>query len=246
MKRRYASAAILAIFFFLAVPAPAQWLTIRLPDTPRTPDGMPDLKAPFSRTSDGKPDLSGIWRRVRGPAPPANTPNDGIAQGIEVLFQPGAAELYKARADNGGKGMPSERCLPHGIVKATSVPEPFKIIETPGLIVILHEEFNHYRQIFMDSRQPPANRTSTSFGYSTGRWEGDTLVVETKGSLNDAWLDFRGHPATDALQVSERYMRRDFGHLDIQYTIDDPKAYVKPWTTTMSFELLPDTELIEH
>src|SRR5216117_719972 len=197
MKRRHASVATLAILFLFAVPAPAQWLKIRLPGTPQTPDGMPDLTAPFQRTADGKPDLSGIWRRSRPPAPPApapggNAPNDGIAQGIEVLCQPWAAALYQARADNGGKGMPSERCLPHGIVKATSVPEPFKIIETPGLIVILHEEFNHYRQIFMDGRQPPGNSAPTSFGYSVGRWEGDTLVVETKGSLNDAWLDFRG------------------------------------------------------
>src|SRR5947207_12815116 len=114
--RRVSFAALAMLVFLTAVSAPAQWLTIRLPGTPRTPDGMPDLKAPFPRKSDGKPDLSGIWRRERPPAPAAGAPNDGIAQGIEVLFQPWAAALYQARADNGGRGMPSERCLPHGIV----------------------------------------------------------------------------------------------------------------------------------
>src|SRR5207248_8326833 len=112
MQRRHASAAILAIFFLFAVPWLAQWQTIHLPGTPRTPDGMPDLKAPFPRKSDGKPDLSGIWRRERPPAPAAGAPNDGIAQGLEVLFQPWAAALYQARADNGGRGMPSERGSP--------------------------------------------------------------------------------------------------------------------------------------
>jgi hypothetical protein len=113
-------------------------------------------------------------------------------------------------------------------------------------MVILHEEFNHYRQIFTDGRQVPENRASTYFGYSLGRWEGDTLVVDTKGFVNDTWLDFRGHPSTDSLHIVERYLRRDFGHMEIQFTIDDAKTYAKPWTVSMSFDLLPDTELIEH
>ena len=241
-------AGMLVIGSLMAIPASAQWLKIPLPGTPREADGTPNLTAPVPRTSDGKPDLSGIWRRARTPAPPtpSNAPNDGIANGIEVLFQPWAAALYQARADNGGKGTPSERCLPHGITKALSVPEPFKIIQTPSLIVILHEEFNQYRQIFTDGHQASENRAPTYFGYSLGRWEGDTLVVDTKGFVNDTWLDFRGHPSTDALRIVERYVRRDFGHMEIQFNIDDAKPYVKPWTVTMSYDLLPDTELIEH
>ena len=243
----------IAIVFLMAGPVSAQWLKIPLPGTPRTSDGKPDLTAPAPRTPEGRPDLSGIWQRPRGgggipgtPNTASNTPNDGIAIGVEVLFQPWAEALYKARAENHGKGTPSERCLPHGITKAVSVPEPFKIVQTPGLIAILHEEFNHYRQIFTEGRGVPENRNPTWFGYSVGKWEGDTLVVDTVGFVDDTWLDFRGHPATDALHIIERFRRGDLGHLEIQFTIDDSKAYVRPWTVTMSFDLLPDTELIEH
>jgi hypothetical protein len=242
---RFSLASGLALVLVLASPAVAQWLNVPGATTPRTPDGKPDLTAPAPRTPDGKPDLSGIWQRQRG-VPPTSGGTDGIAAGVEVLFQPSAEALYKARAENNGKGTPSERCLPHGITKAVSVPEPFKIVPTPGLILILHEEFNHHRQIFTDGRPMPERRAPTSFGYSRGTWEGDTLVVETTGFVNDTWLDFRGHPATDALHLVERYRRRDFGHLEIQFTIDDPKAYQRPWSVTLTFDLLPDTELIEH
>ena len=235
----------LAIVSVLAAPAAAQWISVPQATTPRTPDGKPDLTAPVPRISDGTPDLSGIWRRPRG-AMPTSGGTDGLAAGIEVLFQPWAEAVYKARGENGGVGMPSERCLPHGITKAFSVPEPFKIVQTPGLVLVLHEEFNHHRQIFTDGRRMPERRRPASFGYSRGTWEGETLVVDTTGFVNDAWLDFRGHPATDALHLIERYRRRDFGHLDIQFTIDDPKAYRAPWNVTMTFDLLPDTELIEH
>ena len=243
----------IAVLCLMAGSVSAQWLKIPLPGTPRTADGRPNLTAPAPRTPDGKPDLSGIWQRPRRgggipgtPGTAANAPRNGIAEGVEVLFQPWAEALYKARADNNSKGTPSERCLPHGITKAVSVPEPFKIVQTQDLLVILLEEFNHYRQVFTDGRRVPQNRTPTWLGYSVGRWEGDTLVVETVGFVDDTWLDFRGHPATDALRIIERFRRADFGHLEIQFTIDDPKAYVKAWTVAMSFDLLPDTELIEH
>ena len=253
-KRWRGSIAVgMAVLFLMAESISAQWLKIPLPGTPRTSDGRPDLTAPAPRTPDGRPDLSGIWQRPRRgggipgtPGTAANAPNNGIAEGVEVLFQPWAEALYKARAENNSKGTPSERCLPHGITKAVSVPEPFKIVQTPGLVVILHEEFNHHRQIFTDGRRVPENRKPTWLGYSLGKWEGDTLVVDTAGFVDETWLDFRGHPATDALHIVERVRRRDFGHLEIQFTIDDSKAYVKPWTVTMTFDLLADTELIEH
>jgi hypothetical protein len=247
------SAATIAIAVAMAGSLSAQWLTIPLSDTPRKADGTPDLMAPAPRTPDGRPDLSGIWIRPRpgggGPGVPrraANAPNDGIAAGVDVQFQPWAAELYKARADNNGKGTPSERCLPHGITKAVSVPEPFKIFQLADRIVVLHEEFNHHRQIFLNGRRLPDNRTPRWLGYSVGKWEGDSLVVDTVGFVDGTWLDFRGHPATDALHLVERYRRPDFGHLEIQFTIDDAKAYLNPWGVTMTFNLLPDTELIEH
>jgi hypothetical protein len=229
----------------LAAPAAAQWLNVPQASTPRTPDGKPNLAAPTPRLPDGTIDLSGIWIRQRG-VPPSSGGRDGIAAGVEVFFQPAGEALYKARADTAGKGTPSEQCLPHGITKAVSVPEPFKILQMPGLIVILLEEFNHHRQVFMDGRAVPARRTPTYFGYSRGRWDGDTLVIDTTGFRDGQWLDFRGHPATETLHLTERYRRRDFGHLDIQFTVDDPKVYAKPWTTTLAFDLLPDTELIEH
>lgn len=234
-----------ALLCLLVSPAAAQWLHVAQPGIPRTADGKPDLTAAAPRTPDGKPDLSGIWRRVRG-STPSTGGTDGLAAGLNLLFQPWAEAVYKARGENGSKGMPSERCLPHGITKAFSVPEPFKIVETSGLVLILHEEFNHYRQIFTDGRRVPASRAPTSFGYSIGTWQTDALIVDTTRSVDQAWLDFRGHPATDALHLVERYRRVDFGHLEIQFTIDDPKAYRAPWNVTMTFDLLPETELIEH
>jgi hypothetical protein len=234
-----------AIVWVLASPAMAQWLHVEQAGIPRTLDGRPDLTAPAPRTSDGTPDLSGIWQRQRG-MPPSSAGRDGIGAGADVRFQPWAEAVYKARGQNNGKGTPSERCLPHGITKAFSVPEPFKIVQTPALILILHEEFNHHRQIFTDGRGMPKHRAATSFGYSRGTWDGDTLVVNTTGLVDDTWLDFRGHPATGTLHIIERYRRRDVGHLDIQFTIDDPKAYERPWNVTMGFDLLQDTELIEH
>jgi len=230
----------------MAGSASGQWLKISLPGTPRTPDGRPNLTAPAPKTPEGRPDLSGIWQRPRSAFAPSPLAALNLATGADVVFQPWAEALYKERVDNNGKGMPSERCLPHGITKALSVPEPFKILQTPGLMVILHEEFNHYRQIFTDGRSVPERRPPTQFGYSKGTWDGDTLVVETSGFVEDTWLDVPGHPATGALHLVERYRRLDFGRLEIQFTIDDPKAYVKPWSATWSFVLLPDTELIEH
>ena len=244
-RERLFTAICLAVICLWARPGVAQWVNVPRAGTPRTPEGKPDLTAPVPRMPDGKPDLSGIWQRPRG-SQPGTGGVDGIGAGIEVLFQPSGAAVYKARGDSNGKGMPSERCLPHGITKAFSVPEPFKIVQTPGLTLILHEEFNHYRQIFTDGRPIPERRAATAFGYSRGTWDGDTFVVDTTGFIDDAWLDFRGHPATDALHLVERYRRRDFGHLEIQFTIDDAKAYRQPWSVTMTFDLLPDTELIEH
>jgi hypothetical protein len=125
-------------------------------------------------------------------------------------------------------------------------PEPFKIILTPEVLVILYEEFNHYRQVFTDGRGHPQDLNPTWYGYSVGQWDGDTFVADTIGFNDQTWLDEGGYSHSDALHIVERFRRRDFGHLDMQITIDDSKAYTKPWMVSMSFDLLPDTELIEH
>jgi hypothetical protein len=231
----------MAVVFVMAGPVSAQWVNIRLPGTPRAPDGKPNLTAPAPRTPEGRPDLSGIWRR-----PDAKYYRNLAADGVQVPFQPWAEALYKARRENNGKGQPSERCLPQGIPKAMLPPEPFKIVQTPGVVVILYEEFNDYRQVFTDGRGFPQDRNPSWLGYSVGKWDGDALVVDTLGFNDEAWLDSGGHPTTDALHIVERFRRRDFGHMDIDITIDDPKAYTRPWTVTVPFDLLPDTEIIEH
>jgi hypothetical protein len=244
MKRGRGSVAIaLAAAFLITGTVSAQWVHVRLPGTPRTPDGKPDLTAPAPRTPEGKPDLSGIWRKN----PSSKVGAGNLAgEGLEVPFQPWAEALYKARREVNGRGVPSERCLPHSIPKAYLILEPTKIVQTPGLIAILYEEFNNYRQIFTDGREFPANLDRRWLGYSIGTWEGDTLVVDTRGFVDETWLDFSGHPATDALHFVERYHRRDFGHLDIQFTVDDPKAYLKPWAVNVPFDVLPDTEMLEQ
>lgn len=228
---------------FVAGAAPAQWLKLPLPGTPRTPDGKPDLAAPAPRATNGKPDLSGIWTADSGKY------LDNLAgEGVEVPIQPWAAALYKERHDSLGRDKPQVRCLPHGAPDAMLVPGyPFKIIQMPGEIIILEEEFNQYRQIFTDDRNLPVDPNPAWFGYSIGKWESDTFVVETTGFNDGSWLDNGGHPHTDALHLTERFRRRNFGNLELDVIVDDPKAYTKPWkSATVHFILLPDTELIEH
>jgi hypothetical protein len=221
--------------------ASAQWFNLKLPDTPRTSDGKPNLTAAAQKTSDGRPDLTGVWRVVSGRY------LQNIAADLgEAPFQPWASALYKERVDALGKGRPSERCIAHGIPDGMIVRNfPFKIVQTKDELVILYEEFNHYRQIFMDGRAFPPQKDESWYGYSIGKWEGDTLVADTVGLNDKAWLDDPGHPRSDAMHITERFHRRDFGHLDVQITFDDPKVYTKPWTVTLPFELYPDTELIE-
>jgi hypothetical protein len=189
---------------------------------------------------DGKPDLSGIW---------ASADNKYLqnlaADGIEVPFQPWAEKLYKERSENLGKGRPSERCLTHGVTDFDALGINWKIIQTPGMIAVLYEAYNHYRQIFLDGRPLPKPTQPAYLGYSVGRWEGETLVVETTGFNDVGWLDDGGHPQTEALHVTERFRRRDFGHMDLQLTIDDPKAYTKPWGPTLRLNFQPDDELME-
>jgi hypothetical protein len=226
----------------------AQWIHYPNPATPRTPDGMPNLTAPVPRKA-GKPDLSGVWRIARPRTIPSAEGSYASLQywltgGETIPTQPWAEALFKQRLASFGAGRPSERCLPHGIPDAMIVGN-FKIVQDPGLFLILYEEFARFRQIFTDGRTFPGEMNPAWFGYSAGRWEGNVLVVDSRGFNDLTWLDDAGHPHTEAMRTVERFLRRDFGHLEIQLTIDDPKAYTRPWTLTMQFQLMPDTELIE-
>jgi hypothetical protein len=221
--------------------ASAQWLRVPLAGTPRTADGKPDMAAPAPKTTDGKPDLTGIWLVASG----RYLANIAVG-GVEIPFKPEAAALYKRRQETNGIGRPTERCLPHAVPDAALVPYPFKILQTPSQLVVLFEPFIDYRQIFTDGRPAPKDPQPTWMGYSVGKWEGDTLVVESTGFNDLTWLDDGGHPHSDALHVTERFRRKDFGHMDLQITIDDAKMYTKPWTVSVPYNLLPDTELIEY
>ena len=140
---------------------------------------------------------------------------------------------------------PDANCLPQGVPKIDAAPAPWKIVQTPGFIVIVYEAFNLWRQVFLDGRELEPDANPTWMGYSTGKWDGDTLVVDSRGFNGKAWLDQLGKPSTEALHVIERFRRKDFGHMNLQITIDDPKAYTKPWTVNQEVHLLTDTELLE-
>lgn len=245
-RSRPGGRAVTALTFLIcamAGTAGAQWLKVPLPGTPRTPDGKPNLSAPTPRTAGDKPDLSGIWR--------ADSPrwNENLApEGTAAPMLPAAAELYKHRVETDGWNRPETYCMPHGVPDAMTVAGlPFKILEMPGVIVLLFEEFHKYRQIHTDGRKLPVDPEPAWYGYSIGRWEGDALVVETAGFREGSWLDNSGHPHSDALRTIERFHRVNFGHLELDVAIDDPKTYTRPWKSdTLHFTLQPDTELLEH
>ena len=230
--------ALAIVLSALATPVAAQWLKHPTPGIPRTPDGKPNLTAPAPRTPDGKVDLSGLWQRI------SLTYARNIATDLKPgEVQPSAEALVQRRKENFGKDHMSVQCLPYGPSSSTSG-RLAKIIQTPGLIVILDQDLT-YRQIFMDGRALETDPNPSWMGYSVGRWEGDTLVVESFGFNDRTWLDSSGHPHTEALRMTERYRRRDFGHLDIEVTLNDPAVYARPWTVALRAELTADTELLE-
>jgi len=226
----------------MSAPLSAQWLNYKAPGIPRLPDGKPNLVAPAPKTPDGKPDLSGVWLTRGGYT--GNIAKD-LKPG-EVSFQPWAEALYKHRVETNGKDDPQAYCVLSGVPREHVEPYPFKILNTDGMVVILYEALHSYRQIFMDGRPLPKDPNPTWMGYSTGHWEGDTLVVESAGFVDNNWLDNSGHPGTEAMHLTERFRRRDFGHIDLQLTINDPKAYTKPWSVNLELNLEPDNELIEY
>ena len=237
-----------ALWLVACMPTAAQWLNLPTKDMPRTRDGKVNLSAPTPRTPDGRPDLSGVWRLNRAAA---GKTLDDFAMHFhpgEFPIQPWADALVRARASAPGRGDPSIKCLPPGVARfyghRTAV-FPLKIVQTAGLIVILYESDWQFRQIFLDGRKLTADPNPAWLGYSVGRWDGDALVVDTAGFNGKAWLDDTGLPTTDALRLKERFHRLDFGHIEVQLTVDDPKAYTKAWTVTEALQLSPDTDLIE-
>ena len=233
--------AVVAILFGPAG-APAQWLNYPAPGIPRTPDGKPNLAAPAPRTADGKPDLSGIWSGPGGGSYDRNVARDLKPADI----QPWAEAIYQQRVRDLGKDAPRAACLPDPFPYYHIV-DIARFVQAPGLIVVLYQGTTNsmHRTIFTDGRPLPTDPTPTWMGYSTGRWEGDTLVVETGGFNDRGWLDIEGHPHTEALHIIERFHRRDFGHMDLEMTIDDPKTFTRPFSFKIPKTLLPDTDLLE-
>ncbi len=224
----------------LALTCSAQWIQLPTRGIPRKADGKPDLSAPAPRLADRKPDLSGMWRIGLTAGYIANLAADLKPGDI----QPWADALYQQRAQNLGIDDPwTVLCQPLGTRHITNGGLA-KIIQTPAEIVILYEDLA-YRQIFMDGRELPKDPNPSFMGYSVGHWDGDTLVVESSGFKDSTWLDMGGHPHTEALKMTERFHRRDLGHMELSITLDDPKAYAKPWTVSGEINMIPDTELLE-
>jgi hypothetical protein len=235
--------------------APAQWIHYPTAGVPKTASGAPDLNAPAPRTADGKPDFSGIWQTEPVPCPPEGCPDMpssrefvNIGAGIPggLPYQPWAAALVKKRMAGFGKDDPVTHCQPAGAIRLLTFPPYRKFVQTPGLLVILSERDVTYRQIFTDGRPLPDDPQPSYTGYSTGHWEGDTLVVDTNGFRDGMWLDRSGSPMTDAAKLTERYRRVNYGKLQIDLTLDDPKAYTKPWTVTINQIIVLNSELLEY
>jgi hypothetical protein len=234
------------------ISASAQWLAYPTPGMPRTADGKPDLSAPAPKTADGKPSLSGLWVRVRNPRERVTAlamgPNleDFTRPGEKIPpLLPAAKDLHRQRMANFMADRRSAHCLPHGIPDQWLIGNPVKIVQDPGLTIILYEQNTRYRQIFTDGRPHPPATNPAWLGYSIGRWEGDWFAVDTRGFNDKSWIDDSGRPHTEALHTVERFRRHDFGHMDLEITIDDPQAYTKPWSFPLQFQFLPDTEIIE-
>jgi len=269
MRRLLIAASVAAVT--LTGAANAQWLNYPDPRIPRTADGKPILTAPAPRAADGKPDLTGTWhvqgepleikRQKLGP-PPSPV---GAAFGMEadtvsmyaadvtldykpgeIVMTPEASALYEHRRKQQEFG-PLTYCLPGGVPHATLLSEAFKIVQAPGLTLIIHELDGFPRQIYTDGRALPKKIEFPSFlGYSIGRWEGDTFVVDTIGFNDKTWLDGRGHPHTEDMHITERYRRRDVAHLDVETTIDDPRYYNKPFSFKVTHRLEVDSDIVEY
>jgi hypothetical protein len=247
--------------------ANAQWLNYPAQGTPLTRDGKPNLSAKAPRAPNGKPDLSGVWliepppageiEGILGDLGPDLVEGDDprtfskyffnllvdFKRGEEPIRPEAAAVTLKNRQT---MDSPDSHCLPMGLPARNLIAFPFKIFQTPEAIVILYEADGAARQIHTDGRKLPTDPFPSWMGYSTGKWEGDTLVVETAGFNDKAWLDATGHPRSQALRVQERFHRRDFGHMDVQATVEDPNILTKPVTIKFTELLIPNSDILEN
>lgn len=255
----------------LAAVAEAQWLNYPTPGSPRTADGKPDLNAPAPRTADGHPDLSGVWhaeitpvdqwRRLLGDAAVSTRQAVvGVGMGIgttsiystnvmldvppnerDLLLRPAARERMRQP-----RRALSESCLPIGFPMAALLTPVTKLIQAPMMVVMLLEEGNAYRQIYLDGRPLPKDPQPSWLGYSVGHWDSDTLVVDTNGLNDKPYLDGAGHPRSEAMHMTERYRRRDFGHMDVEITFDDPIYYTRPFSMKVTHVLQADSDILEY
>ena len=265
MQRRLIPSAALALIVassICASPLIAQWLKYPTAGVPRSRDGKPNLTAPTPRTRDGKPDFSGMWLTADGM--PCNKLAEGFQQcgselpmsryGINIgaglpgglPYQPWAAQQVKYQTEQNSKDDPHARCLPDTFVRLYGLPHMQKFVQVPGLLMMIYELNAGYRQVFTDGRPLPDDPQPSWNGYSSGLWDGDTLVVDSIGFRDGLWLDILGSPMTDAARVRERIRRPDYGHLEIEVSIDDSKAYTRPWTVTLKQNIVVDTELVDE
>ena len=260
MRRVLLGSVLIAI---VSVPAVSigQWLRYPTADVPRNADGTPNLTAAAPRLPDGKPDFSGLWHvALRNPCNAALNRFSGCTEiggsplardlGVNLPgglpYQPWAAEIVKQRAADDSRDDPHVRCLPDNPPRHWGLPHLNKIVHTPKLLVVLYEVNAMYRQIFTDGRPLPDDPTPGWNGYSTARWESDTLVVQTIGFRDGLWIDLHGSPMSDAAKMTERLRRPNYGTLEVEITVDDPKVYTRPWTVRMDQVIELDTDLIDE
>jgi hypothetical protein len=254
MTRRLAFALVLSAAAVMPVTIGAQWLNYRVPGVPRTKTGEVDLNAPAPRQG-AHPDLSGVWMAEDNrPCPPGGCADMKVGQEFFNIgwslkdglpYQPWAAELMTQRTKESRLHDPISYCLPSGIVRLHTNPLMRKIIQTPAVLTILNEHNVWYRQIMTDGRPLPVDPLPTWNGYSVGQWDGETFVVHSSGFRDDMWLDANGSPMTSAAAITERFRRPRFGALLIDVTVDDPKAYTRPWTVTLKQFYVPDSDLLD-
>ena len=262
LARSLASAFVLAVMCG-SVSIAAQWIKYPTAGIPRLPDGKPNLSAPTPRMADGKPDFSGMWFTDDAlPCPPASGNaflecgvelglsryGLNIGQGVKggLPYKPETQALIRRRSSENSKDDPHARCMPDTFLRTYGLPHYGKYIHAPGLLVMLNEDNAAYRQIFTDNRPFPDDPTPAWNGYSSAKWDGDTLVVNSIGFRDDLWLDMAGNFITDKAKVTERIRRPDYGHLVLDVTVDDPKAYTKPWDITLKMKIVVDTELVDE
>jgi hypothetical protein len=260
-RRPPAIAAAAVLLTALAHPTAAQWVGYPSAGVPRKGDGAVDMAAPAPRLPDGKPDFSGIWTTAdrRDPAPGGETASNGsdisssrymnnFGAGFPdgLPYQPWQLPIVAERTANNALDDPHIRCLPDFFLRAYGLPHMLKFVHKPDLLIVLNEMNAGYRQVFTDARPLPDAPSPGWQGYSSGKWSGDTLVVDTIGFRDDTWIDWNGSVVTEAAKIREEIRRPSFGYLEIRVTVDDPKAYTKPWTVDLRQRIVVDAELIDE